>query len=58
MNEWKMEIFENYDDGLMDAQLLRIYREIFQSKDDAQNFNNICNSIKDDILRILDETNL
>lgn len=58
MNEWRMEIFENYDDGLKNAQLFRIYREIFKSKNESLGFNNICNKISDEILKILDETNL
>jgi hypothetical protein len=53
-----MEIFENYDDGLKNAQLFRIYREIFKSKEESGRFNNICNKIRDEILKILDETNL
>jgi len=58
MNEWRMELFENYDDGLNNAQLFRIYREIFKSKDELGNFNNIFNKIRDDILKMLEETNL
>lgn len=58
MNEWKMEIFENYDDGLKNSQLFKIYRDIFKSKDDAQKFNDICNKIKADILNIIDERDL
>lgn len=58
MKNWQMEIFENYDDGLKNAQLFKIYRDIFKSKDDAQKFNNICNKIKVDILNIIDESDL
>ena len=58
MNEWQMEIFENYDDGLKNDQLFKIYRDIFKSKDGAQKFNDICNKIKDDILDIIDGRNL
>lgn len=58
MNEWQMEIFENYDDGLKNAQVFKIYRDIFKSKDDAQKFNDICNKIKADILDIIDGRDL
>ena len=57
MSKWQMEIFENYDDGLNDAQLFRIYREIFKSKEEERKrFNSICNKIKDDILTVFDAT--
>ncbi|MGR0480398.1 MAG: hypothetical protein ACTFAL_03090 [Candidatus Electronema sp. V4] len=58
MNEWQREVFENYDDGLKNAQVFKIYRDIFKSKDCAEKFNDICNKIKADILDIIDERNL
>jgi len=58
MNEWQMEVFENYDDGLKNAQVFKIYRNIFKSKDCAEKFNDICNKIKADILNIIDERDL
>ncbi|MCI5131459.1 MAG: hypothetical protein D3904_08010 [Candidatus Electrothrix sp. EH2] len=57
MNEYEMEIFEDYNDALKNAPAFRIMRGIFNEDKHRQQFNSIACKIRDDVLEVMNFIN-
>lgn len=57
MNEYEMEIFEDYNDTLKNAPTFRIMRGIFNDEEHRKLFNSIACKIRDDVLELMNFIN-